>query len=72
MEQADNHRAFKGNTKLGIKTGVQMPKPLKRSTENRLQNQFKQPILEGKETVSRNDNSFGNVRKASNNPLQGK
>ena len=44
MEQPESPNAFKGNPKFGIKTGVQRPKPLKRSTS--LQFQSKQAVLE--------------------------
>lgn len=37
MEVKENSNAFKGNSKIGIKTGVQKPKPLKSSTETKLQ-----------------------------------
>ena len=37
MEMKENYNAFRGNSKIGIKTGVQKPKPLKSSTETKLQ-----------------------------------
>ena len=43
MEVKENYNAFKGNSKLGIKTGVQKPKPLKSSTETKLQLQTIRP-----------------------------
>ena len=37
MEMKESYNAFRGNSKIGIKTGVQKPKPLKSSTETKLQ-----------------------------------
>ena len=51
MEQPQSPNAFtKGNPKFGIKTGVQRPKPLKSSTETRLNLPLKQAALEDKES----------------------
>ena len=48
MEVKENYNAFKGNSKIGIKTGVQKPKPLKSSTETKLQLQtVRQEELKG-------------------------
>ena len=49
MEVKESYHAFKGNSKIGIKTGVQKPKPLKSSTETRIHLQCnKQEELKGK------------------------
>ena len=56
MDRQENYNAFKGNPKLGIKTGLQRPKPLKASTENRLNFQSK-PDISGNNGSSQNDNS---------------
>ena len=48
MEIKENYNAFKGNSKLGIKIGVPKPKPLKSSTETKLQLQnYKQEDMTG-------------------------
>ena len=61
MEQPQSPNAFtKGNPKFGIKTGVQRPKPLKSSTERRLQLPFKQLALEDKESERSRNNPCKN------------
>ena len=53
MEVKENYNAFKGNSKIGIKTGVQKPKPLKSSTETKLQLQtIRQEELKGNINVN--------------------
>ena len=53
MEVKENYNAFKGNSKIGIKTGVQKPKPLKSSTETKLQLQtIRQEELKGNTYVN--------------------
>ena len=57
MEVKENYNAFKANSKIGIKTGVQKPKPLKSSTETKLQLQtIRQEELKG----NTNDNHLPN------------
>ena len=53
MEVKANYNAFKGNSKIGIKTGVEKPKPLKSSTGTKLQLQnYKQEEMTGNWTNS--------------------
>ena len=50
----ESYNAFRGNSKIGIKTGVQKPKPLKSSTETKLQLQnTKQEDVKGNRNWSR-------------------
>ena len=54
MEMKESYNAFRGNSKIGIKTGVQKPKPLKSSTETKLQLQnTKQEDVKGNRNWSR-------------------
>lgn len=66
MELPESPNAFKGNPKFGIKTGVQRPKPLKSSTETRLNFQSWEGALEDNDSVNRN-NMCKNDSKTSHN-----
>jgi len=58
MERPGNYSAFRGNSKLGIKTGLQRPKPLKSSTESRLNFQSNLVTSENKGSLQNDNNPF--------------
>ena len=68
MEQPESPNAFKGNQKFGIKTGVQRPKPLKSSTETRLNFQSRQGVLEENDGIHRNNMCKNDSKTAPNVP----
>ena len=57
MERPENRGAFRGNLKLGNKTGLQRPRPLKSSTETRLRIQSNLVTSENKASLQNDINS---------------
>ena len=62
MDMKESYNAFRGNSKIGIKTGVQKPKPLKSSTETKLQLlTIRQEELKGNTNVNHQPNHICNL-----------